>query len=72
MLTVCLACAAAAVGLWRGRRWGCWTAISILTVNLIGDTINAFLLHDWRPFIGPPIAGLMIVYLLRKRTNLAS
>jgi hypothetical protein len=55
----------ASSGLWRLRRWGLWTAISILSINLLGDTLNAFLLRDWRTLIGLPIAGLMIVYLLR-------
>ena len=68
MSTVCLACASAAWGLWRRRIWGYWTAVTILTVNLVGDAINAFLLRDWRTLIGLPIAGLMIAYLLRKRS----
>ena len=67
MLAVCLAGASAALGLWRLRRWGYWTAISILSVNLIGDTINAFSLQDWRTLIGLPIAGVMIAYLIKKR-----
>jgi hypothetical protein len=37
-------------------------------VNLVGDAINAFLLRDWRTLIGLPIAGLMIAYLMRKRS----
>jgi len=68
MLTVCFVCAAAAVGLWLGRRWGFWTAIVILTVNLVADTISSLFLQDWRTLIGLPIAGLMIAYLLKKRT----
>src|SRR6516225_10194491 len=68
MSTVCLACAFAAWGLWRCRIWGYWTAITILTVNLVGDAINSFLLRDWRTLIGLPIAGLMIAYLMRKRS----
>jgi hypothetical protein len=68
MSNVCLACASAAWGLWRCRLWGYWTAATILTVNLLGDTINTFLLRDWRTLIGLPIAGLMIAYLMRKRS----
>lgn len=67
MLTVCVLCAIAAVGLWRCKSWGYWTAVSMLVINLVADTINALLLHDWRTLIGLPIAGLMIGYLLRKR-----
>jgi len=69
MLAVCVACTAGAVGLWRGRRWGYWTAISILSINLVGDTINAFVLRDWPTLIGLPIAGFMIAYLLRKQSS---
>ncbi|HKW75562.1 MAG TPA: hypothetical protein VJN64_08555 [Terriglobales bacterium] len=72
MFAVCAACAVAAVGLWRCRRWGYWTAVSMLAINLIGDTINAFLLQDWRTLIGLPIAGLMIGYLLRQRSIFGS
>lgn len=68
MSTVSVACAAAAVGLWQRRRWGCWTAAGILIINLLGDSINAFFLQDWRTLIGLPIAGLMIAYLWKKRT----
>lgn len=67
MFAVCVACASAALGLWRSRRWGYWTATAILSTNLLGDTINAFLFHDWRTLTGLPIAGFMIGYLLRKR-----
>jgi hypothetical protein len=68
MSTVCLACASAAWGLWRCRLWGYWMATTILTVNLLGDGINTFLLRDWRTLIGLPIAGLLIAYLMRKRS----
>ena len=67
MSAVCLACGSAALGLWQGRRWGYWTAAGILTINVLGDTMNAFLLRDWRTLIGLPISGLMIGYLLWER-----
>lgn len=60
------ACAAAAVGLWRGSRWGVRLAIVILSINLIGDFLNALLRHDYRALIGLPIGGAMIFYLTRK------
>jgi len=68
MSVVCVACAATALGLWHRRRWGYWAAISILAINLLGDTINAIALRDCRTLIGLPIAGFLIAYLLRKRT----
>ena len=67
MTVVCLACIAAAVGLWRLAPWGLWTAIVILGVNLIGDTISMFSSHDWRTIVGLLIFGFMIWYLLRQR-----
>jgi uncharacterized membrane protein (DUF2068 family) len=71
MAAVCVACATAATGLWRRQRWGLWTAIVILAINLVGDMVNATAAHDWRTLIGLPIAGLMIVYLFSKRALFA-
>jgi hypothetical protein len=67
MAIVCLACLTAASGLWRCTRWGLWTAVTILTINLAGDSIDALVLGDRRTLIGLPIGGLMIWYLLAHR-----
>jgi hypothetical protein len=67
MATVGLACGLAALGLARCAEWGRRLATGILTVNLIGDLLNAFLVNDLRTLIGLPIGGLMIWYLVRKR-----
>ncbi len=67
MAVVCLACATAARGLWRCTRWGYWTALAILTINLAGDSANVLIARDWRTLIGLPIGGLMIWYLLREK-----
>jgi hypothetical protein len=67
MLVVCVACATAAVGLWRCSRVGYWTALVVLAINLVGDTANAVVGDDWRTLIGLPIGGLMMAYLVRKR-----
>ena len=40
------------------------TAIAILGINILGDTVNAVVAHDWRTLIGLPIGGAMIIYLL--------
>ncbi len=64
---ICLACIAAAAGLWRLAPWGLWTAIVILGANLVGDTISMFTSRDWRTIIGLLIFGFMIWYLLRQR-----
>ena len=67
MAVVCIACATAALGLRGCKRWGYWAALTILSINLIGDTANAVIAHDWRTLIGLPIGGAMIAYLLTKR-----
>jgi hypothetical protein len=67
MLVVATACASAASGLWRRARWGYISAIVILSINLLGDTMNAVITHDWRTLIGLPIGGAMILYLVSKR-----
>src|SRR3954469_19556746 len=40
MALVCVACASAARGLWVGAPWGRRLAITILAVNLVGDSVN--------------------------------
>jgi hypothetical protein len=67
MAVVGTACGLAAVGLARQAEWGRRVAIGILTANLIGDTLNAFLHHDLRTLIGLAVGGLMIWYLFRRR-----
>jgi uncharacterized membrane protein (DUF2068 family) len=67
MLLVTGACAGAAIGLWRRRRWGCRLAVGVLGINLVGDLANALLRHDWRTLIGIPIGGAMLLYLTHSR-----
>jgi hypothetical protein len=67
MAVVGAACATAALGLLRCKRWGYSMALAILSVNLLGDAANALIAHDWRTLIGLPIGGAMIFYLLKKR-----
>jgi hypothetical protein len=68
MSVVCLACATAAIGLWRCARSGYFTALTILGINLTGDSLNAVMLHDWRTLIGLPVGGLMIWFLVKNRS----
>jgi hypothetical protein len=68
MIVVALACLAAAIGLWTGRWWGHRIALGLLSVNLLGDALNA-LVRDWRTLIGLPIGGAMLAYLLSKRVR---
>ena len=65
MLTVGTACLFAAIGLWRGRPWGTWLALIILSINMLGDLTNVFVRHDYRGLIGLPVAGAMIFFLLK-------
>lgn len=67
MAVVCVACVAAGFGLWRCQLWGFWMAITILSINLIGDLANALMARDWRTLIGLPIGAGMVAYLVRKR-----
>jgi uncharacterized membrane protein len=72
MLPVGVACAFAAIGLWRRKVWGIWLAIIILSLNIAGDLVNAVARHDYRALIGLPIGGAMIFYLARYRKAASS
>jgi hypothetical protein len=67
MTLVGAACGLAAIGLARSKKWGRRLAIGILTVNLIGDSLNALPRQDPKTLIGLPMGGLMIAYLLSKK-----
>ena len=67
MTVVGMAGAGVAFGLAKCRPWGRQLAIGIVTVNLLGDSLNALVRHDWRTLIGLPIGGAMIAYLLKGR-----
>ena len=64
MGSVWLACALAAVGVWRGARWGYWLAVFLLTINLLGDILNVFLGTEPRAVIGIPIALAILAFLM--------
>jgi hypothetical protein len=59
-------CGLAAIGLWRGTTLGIWIAIIVLSINIIGDLVNAVVRHDYRALIGLPIAAALIAYLVRQ------
>lgn len=67
MAVVSLACGFSAAGLWRGGLWGWRLALSVLTVNVVGDATNALVFRDPRTAIGVPIGGAMMVYLWSRR-----
>jgi len=65
MLTVGPAPIFAAIGLWRGTVWGTRLALTILSLNIIGDLVNTLLRHDYRALIGLPVGAAMIFFLVR-------
>ena len=67
LLTVAAACAGAAVGLRRERRWGHRLAVGVLATNLVGDLLNAVVRGDRRTLVGLPIGGAMLTHLLSRR-----
>jgi hypothetical protein len=69
MIAVCIACIFTTIGLWLGRRWGYWLAVVMLVVNLCGDVVNVISGIEPRAIIGIPIVGVILAYLLRKRTR---
>jgi len=69
MIVVGIGCAFATIGLAKNRRWGINLALLILAVNLAGDLINVVVRGDLRALIGVPIAGAIIIYLLRARST---
>ena len=62
---VSVACASAAVGLWRVRLWGYVVAIALLVINGIGDVVNVVLGTEPRAVIGIPIVIALVLYLTR-------
>jgi hypothetical protein len=69
MFAVCVACASAAVGLWRGARWGYVLAIVLLAINLLGDIANVLLGTEPRAVVGIPIVLAILVFLLSRRVR---
>jgi uncharacterized membrane protein (DUF2068 family) len=67
MLVVGTACLFASVGLWRGTLWGTRLALTILSINIVGDLTNALLRHDYRALIGLPVGAAMIFFLVRSQ-----
>jgi len=62
--TVSMLCAAAAIGLWRGSRWGYWLALGLILTNLLGNVINVALGTEPRAIVGIPIAAALLAYLI--------
>ncbi len=69
MGAICLACASAAVGLWRGARLGYWLAVCLLAINLFADILNVFLGTEPRAVIGIPIALAILAFMMSRRVR---
>jgi hypothetical protein len=69
MCAVCIACVSAAVGLWRGARWGYWLAVTLLAINLLGDAANVLLGTEPRAAVGVPIVIAILAFLMSKRVR---
>jgi hypothetical protein len=69
MLVVSVACAVAAIGLWKGWPSGRRLAVALLVVNLIGDVLNALVRGDLRALVGLPLGGAMLWYLLGRPSS---
>jgi hypothetical protein len=69
MLVISMNCAAAALGLRRGKRSGRVLAIVLLAINLVGDALNALLGSEPRALVGIPIAGALMAYLFTPRAR---
>src|SRR5215475_3899351 len=64
MVVIGTGCAFAAIGLWQDTLWGRRLALTILSLNILGDLVNAFVRHDCRALIGLPVAGAVMFFLL--------
>jgi hypothetical protein len=69
MAVIAIACGLAAVGLAKNAEWGRRLAIGVLTVNLIGDSLNALFMRDAKTLIGLPIGGLIILFLVKAKRS---
>lgn len=66
---VCVACALAARGLWRGALWGYRLSVGILAVHLAGDVLNVALGIEPRALIGIPIVAAILAFLATSRVR---
>jgi len=69
LLSVSVACALAASGLWRGAAWGHRLATAVLVVNLLGDAVFALSGIEPSAAIGIPIGAALVAYLWSARVR---
>lgn len=69
MGVVCLSCAMAARGLWRGARWGYRVSLVLLVFNMLGDILNVILETEPGAIVGIPIVIFILTYLMSRRVR---
>lgn len=69
LLLVAAGCAAASIGLGRGRRWGYRLAVFGLVVHLVGDAVNVLTGYEPRAIFGIPIVAGILYYLSTRRVR---
>ena len=69
MSAVFVACLLTAIGLWRGLALGYWMAVVMLIANLTGDAINVIAGGERRAIVGIPIALILLLSLMRRKTR---
>ena len=69
LFVVSVSCAAAAIGLWNGSRWGHRLAVSLIGLNLLGDVANVLSGIEPRAIVGVPVAIAILVYLTSTRVR---
>ena len=70
LFTIGISCASAAIGLWRGNRYGYRFAVALIAINLTGDIINTLLGIEPRAIVGIPIALAILLYLMSRRVRI--
>ena len=66
LVLLAVALGAAAVGWFRRRIWGWRLAVSVIGIQVIGDTLNLLRGDFVRGPIGIVVAGAVLIYLLRR------
>lgn len=69
LAVVCVQCAAAAVGTFKGARFGFVLALTLLVVSLFGDLFNALSGLEPRAWLGVPVALLLLAALASRRSR---
>lgn len=69
LFAVSVSCATAAIGLWRGSRWGHRVAVSLIVINLVADVANVISGTEPRAIVGVPVAAAILAYLMRGRVR---